>query len=456
MAKPITPPRDAAADDDDDSRSQSSWSESGISNAYSSHPDEDSTLGGSMSSGTCSLDSIGRMLIQLEDNDSSLKELLIDCTSMDADAANFFSQFLPNNTHLQKLRLHCGHRSRHRQILGKVLLGLKDNSSVSFVEIQGAEIDCEVASWLVPSFANSQKLQHISMMDCDFVGSGVGILFVALQHNKGIRHLRFHSCDWEDHNVDIISSSLPFLNLHSLSLVDINIDVGSWPYLFQSMEHCTDLIFLDLSQNDFDVSNIDLLIQGLTAQKSISKLSLTSCGLNDKCTKALAKGLRRYSTLTSLDISQNKHMSDKGVVYLKDLMKFNNSITELKVDDCGLSTQSVNAVENGLRYNDSFLKSFFSETTSQAIFGVIDSIEQIDIAGAVSFDSESSPRKKEEMNINPKNSRRLRHTQPSPRKLNPIPTSPKNGNMSQRQSSVRNTEGKGTRTTTDGKRRMLM
>ena len=114
----------------------------------------------------------------------------------------------------------------------------------------------------------------------------------------------------------------------------------------------------------------------------------------------LAKGLRTYSTLTNLDISQNKQIG-KSTVYLKDLLKFNKSIVQMKVDGCGLSKKSMEAVEEGLRYNNSFYKSFFSETTTKTIFGVMDSIEKIDtktvqdsIVGAVSFvTSDSSPRK---------------------------------------------------------------
>ena len=85
------------------------------------------------------------------------------------------------------------------------------------------------------------------------------------------------------------------------------------------------------------------------------------------------------------------------MVYLKDLLKFNTSVKKLKVDGCGLNKKSVDAIESGLRYNNSFLKSFFSETTSKTIFGVVDSIEQIDInettkslVEAVSFDSDRS------------------------------------------------------------------
>lgn len=468
MATPMVHPSShhhVEADNNSSSRSQSSCSNSqpDIFNAKS-QTDVSSVSEGSFSAAAgsgsfdgSSLDSIGQMLIRLDDNDASLTELLIDCKSMDTQAATYVEQFLPKNTYLQKLRLHCGSRSDHREIIHRVLSGLKGNSSIESLEIQDAEINRETASWLVPFLAQSRTLKHISVMNCNFVGSslatlfvamqhnkhirqltfhsiaghrqvfhrivfrrvlsglkgnstiesleiqgaeidgeiaswllpflanrqtlkrismmncrgpGLEVLFVAMQHNKHIRELTFHSCHWEEHIADIVASSLPFMSLRSLSLVDITIAVDGWPYLFHKLIDCTELTRLDLSRNKLDASSIYLLTKSLTAQQQISKLSLSSCRLDDKCMKELAKGLRNYSTLTSLDISNNKKMTDKGVIYLKDLLNFNNSITDLKVDRYGLNTRSTNEIESGLRYNTSFLKCFFSF----AIYDFVDSI----------------------------------------------------------------------------------
>lgn len=379
-------------EEDDDDSSSSVSGESSCSVSTHDH-DEASYLDDSVSSsGGRSLDSTGRMVIQLGENNAYLKELLIDCTSIDNQAAADVEQYLPGNTHLKKLRLHFGNddiateprqqRRRKRQIFHRghifhrVVSGLKGNSSIKHIEIKGAEINHETASWLIPSFAHNSRLKHIRMVNCDFVESGLAILFVALQNNKRIRSLTFHSCDWEEHNADIVASALPFMSLCVLGLVDINISPDGWMYLFQNIRACKELIQIDLSQNQLDPINIIMLTKSLTIQNTISNVSLSSCDLDDRCMQELAKGLRKYPTLTSLDISKNTPMSDKGVVYLKDLLKFNNSITEINVLGCGFNKQSTSSIESGLRYNNSFLKSFFSECTSQTLFGVVDSFEQ--------------------------------------------------------------------------------
>jgi hypothetical protein len=264
-------------------------------------------------------------------------------------------------------------------------------------------MDRDTSSWMAHSLATSKSLKHLSMTKCRFLGSGLGVLFIAMQPNKRIRHLAFRWCDWDKHNTDIVATSLPLLNLLSLSLVGINIAVDSWPYLLKNIKLSKELILLDLSWNNIDDAIIGFLTKTMMVQQKISTLVLSSCGLDDTCTKELTKGLRKYSTLTSLDLSKNNKMSSKGVVYLQDLMKFNSFINELKVNDCGLNDSSLNAIENCLRYNNSVLKSFLSEAASQAIFEMVDTIGRFDIGEstrniveAVSFGSGSESSQSEE------------------------------------------------------------
>ncbi|KAL3772568.1 hypothetical protein ACHAW5_005311 [Stephanodiscus triporus] len=372
-------------DDESSSESRSSYSVSGDSQ-------EGSTL-----SGNCSLDSIGLMLRRLEDDDSSLIDLEVDCKSIDADAAKCFSVLLPENTRLQRLRLDCGNDSSRLDVIRRVVSGLKGNSSIKHVEINDLTMDRDTSSWMAQSFASSKSLTHISMTKCRFLGSGLGILFVSLQHSKYIRHLTFHSCDWEEHNTEIVASSLPLLKLLSLSLVGINIALDTWPFLLNNIKRSKELILLDLSRNKMDDSIISSLAKTLSLQGSISTLVLSSCGLDDNCIKELAKGLRKHSPLSSLDVSNNNHISGKGVIYFRDMMKFNTSITELKVNGCGLNDRSLDVIESSLRYNNSVLKTFLSEDASQAIFGVVDMIGHFDIGQstrniveAVSFGSDSA------------------------------------------------------------------
>ena len=62
-------------------------------------------------------------------------------------------------------------------------------------------------------------------------------------------------------------------------------------------------------------------------------------------------------------------------VYLIDLIESNTSIVSLKVDGCNLRTRAMDAIEGMLRYNNSFLRNFLSETTSRGIFDFVDGVK---------------------------------------------------------------------------------
>ena len=84
----MTTPRHRAASDVSDDEgyfSESSFSQS--QSAYSRGDDDESTFSGSSGTSDCSADSIGRMLIHLEESNPSLTELTIDCKTLDKEAA---------------------------------------------------------------------------------------------------------------------------------------------------------------------------------------------------------------------------------------------------------------------------------------------------------------------------------------------------------------------------------
>ncbi|KAL7441334.1 hypothetical protein ACHAXH_005792 [Discostella pseudostelligera] len=330
--------------------------------------------------------------IQLEENDESLVEITLDCRAMEEELASEIFVHLRSNTHLKLLRLKCAatrngnsNDDRQQKALCKIVSALKFNDSIERLEINGAiTINREVASSLAPALAYNPSMQVIRMNKVKFVGASLSILFVAMQHMKQIRQLSFHHCDWEEHNAETIASSLPYLNLHSLALVGMNIASEAWPYLFQNILQSKNLVQLDLSRNHLEEDNLRALIKSITTSRNpIKTLFLSACGLTYPCAKELSMGLREYNSLTSLDISHNPNLTDKSAIYFKDLIKCNRSITKFVCHDCNMSQYSVNAIDSGLRYNNSILKSFLSETATMAIFEVVDIIGKFDMLEAV-------------------------------------------------------------------------
>ena len=114
----------------------------------------------------------------------------------------------------------------------------------------------------------------------------------------------------------------------------------------------------------------------LASHGSISSLGLSRCGLNDRTARALASGLAGIAAMKTIDLSRNDDMTDAVVVYLNKLLSLNKSITELNAHGCGFGGRSMGAIKDKLRYNNSFVKAFFSEATSRVIFRVVDVIQK--------------------------------------------------------------------------------
>jgi Ran GTPase-activating protein (RanGAP) involved in mRNA processing and transport len=320
---------------------------------------------------------IKKMLLRIERNDPSLLELDVRCKSLSEGEATAIALHLPANTHVRKLRLHCGSGPLDLLVLHEVASSLKDNATIEHLEVRGAVISRVTSSWLLPSFARKPNLARISMTRCKFVWSGLATMVIAMQHNKEcIRELAFRSCDWDTQDLDTVSSSLPLLRLHSLSLVDMNVVPDAWSYLFQNIEQCKQLVHLDLSRNMLDSSVLLSLAKALAVQNSISSLTLSSCGLDNGKIAKLVTSLLPYAKLSTLDISHNTQMSDRVGVYLIDLIKTNTSILSLKVDGCNLRMRTMDAIEGRLRYNNSFLRNLFSETTCRGIFDFVDGVKE--------------------------------------------------------------------------------
>jgi hypothetical protein len=323
------------------------------------------------------------MIIQLEKNIPSLTNLTLSCKHLTEETATEIAFHLPNNTTLKSLTLLCGKRPIHLLVFHELVTALKYNTSIEALTIHGAVISRVTSSWLLPAFAHKTNLHHITMSHCKFVRSGCATILIAIQHNRdSLRSLNFTSCDWDEHNLDTIASSLPLLGnntLCNLSIIDIVNDVANdtWTHLFYNIEQMKHLSNLNLSYNSLNESIITVFTKSLGVQVGITNLCLSHCDLDNNMVIKLSKTLRTYDKLTQLDISYNRSLTDKVGVHLLDLLKCNTSIVTLSFVGCvGLKKRTVSALMARLRYNNSTLKSILPASTAQVLFDFADRIAE--------------------------------------------------------------------------------
>lgn len=344
--------------------------------------------------------SYSKLCYRLGINDGNLVEMDIDCGLMGKEIAKEMAKFLPDNNRLTKLCITCSSDKRQRQIFRILLCGLAGNSSVSDLEIRGADranmqeasgtltdssisetfhLDREVANWLGTVLARHQTVQKICLKKCRFVDSGLAVLFMGMQHSK-IQNLSIISCNLEGFSADIVSASLCLMKLTSLSLVDTSLTTDSLRFLCEKIKTTPSITQLNLSRNKLGRQEVALIASSLKSPEHdpLRELVLSCCGLDDVCVHHLVKGLKQNPSLSIIDLSEND-FGDQGALYLKGLLEKNSAIKELRVDGCKIeSRKRIMAIADGLRYNNSVLKSFgFSASTSLAILQTVDAIEEM-------------------------------------------------------------------------------
>ncbi|XP_036070598.1 uncharacterized protein LOC112149566 isoform X2 [Oryzias melastigma] len=108
---------------------------------------------------------------------------------------------------------------------------------------------------------------------------------------------------------------------------------------------------LDLSNNQLMLSTVKVLCAGLESPNSrLQILRLESCSLSEISCAALVSALKSNpSHLTELDLSGNKDLSDSGVKHFCGLLESPECrLKSLRLDDCGLSKASCDALASAL------------------------------------------------------------------------------------------------------------
>ena len=290
-------------------------------------------------------------------------------------------------------------------VLDTILAGLEKNTSIKTLVLQNNHrMDRHTAHVFGTAIARHSRIKRLTFTQSHFVGSGLTLLLLGIQHSKTIKSLQIQHCNLGDPTpdaLDSVAASLSLMKLTSLQLQDTNIhDPPSLAFLLENVQRTTSLEELDLSHNYLGPEGVALLAQCLagenvvvdsggnkdkdrrkngkqqrqqiTPQKNIKNhiktLTLVDCGITRSASvKLLANALRDDTTLTNINISHNA-FGDNGARRWRSLLEHNHSITTLQLMGCGVGAAKLHDLANKLRYNNSFLKNLgFTSDVSLAI-----------------------------------------------------------------------------------------
>ncbi|XP_053710322.1 NACHT, LRR and PYD domains-containing protein 14-like [Synchiropus splendidus] len=252
--------------------------------------------------------------------------------------------------HLETLRLsRCGLSERSGSLLSSVLsspssslthLDLSEN-----MDLKDAGVELLSAGLKSPHC----HLETLSLRRCGLSERSGSLLSSVLSSPSSSLTQLDLSQNWylKDAGVELLSAGLksPHCHLETLSLNNCGLSERSGSLLSSVLSSpSSSLTQLDLSQNwDLKDAGVELLSAGLKSPHChLETLSLSSCFLSERSGSLLSSVLSSpSSSLTQLDLSDNRDLKDAGVELLSAVLKSPHCHLEtLSLSNCGLSERS--------------------------------------------------------------------------------------------------------------------
>lgn len=150
----------------------------------------------------------------------------------------------------------------------------------------------------------------------------------------------------------------PNFKLKILELLDCQIDRRGCAALSTSLHHNESLTHLIMDYNDIGDEGISALSVGVSWNPSLQFLSLRYCGIGPEGSQAVATEIiGKSQSIIELDLQGNP-LGPKGVTHIGKSLKSAQKLQKLSIADTafGHSTTAIQALSDGLQYNQSILE----------------------------------------------------------------------------------------------------
>ena len=134
--------------------------------------------------------------------------------------------------------------------------------------------------------------------------------------------------------------------------------------VFQGLRSFVSLHDLFIDSTLLTANNMATLSSSLTINKSLHRLILLDCNLDDHAVQQLSAGLHMNNSLIGLDLSSNPRITDTGVRHLADMLTVNNTLQYLLLSyNDAITNAGAVSLSNMLMVNKS-LSTLYLEGTS--------------------------------------------------------------------------------------------
>lgn len=302
-------------------------------------------------------------------NESELVEIELGHQSMTRHLPADLVDAISRNTNLKRLTLN--QKDCVRANFEILFEALEVNRYINQLEILNSSITKDTANALAACLSANDSVKKLSLRNCRFVKAALPILFVGLQHNKSIQHLVFEGTDLEGHVADVVSASIPLMNLVSVRFQKAHLSQEALSFLFKSLSKTPTIESINISDEIISVSSMKRLRDCVIDAERLKRIVLVNCGLDEICLETLCDGMMKNKMIEHLDVSKNK-FGNEGADVLIDYLKENKDIKEIVAEDCRISRNEYAILMDSLRYNNTFLKNIFSP---EVTLSILDSVK---------------------------------------------------------------------------------
>ena len=230
--------------------------------------------------------------------------------------------------------------------------------------------DCKALSELLTS---SKYIKLLSVGDNKLSSDSIQLIVDGLSYNTSLEILQMNSSNFNSDNVLSLASVLRVnTSLKELNISDCNIQSADSVHLAKALEEniTSQLQVFWVDDNPIGLDGAVAFSGMLTANRSLGKLNMTQCSIQEEGAICLAKAMEKNSSVREFDISGNTIGSESAVCFA-NMLKKNQSLKRLRLSDDSVGVVGALELIECLKHNTTLEELELSEKCKPPSFDML-------------------------------------------------------------------------------------
>ena len=206
---------------------------------------------------------------------------------------------------------------------------LAENTHIQKVDLSLNELDDECIESLSLALVDNQKIHYLNLADNAITSEGAEYLLGTLESNDVLRDIDLEGNAIDDDVIDdvydILDQRAPLSTTASVAQTSHG-DISLGDIVDRMFSDDPKLVELSLDgMNLIDNEEFDSMVDALTTNEKVTKLSLNDTGINDDALASLCMALSENKSISYISLRDND-ITDEGCEYLLGCLETNSTI----------------------------------------------------------------------------------------------------------------------------------